>query len=167
MLNELLECLQALLGLHRQLLDLVRREREALVNLNSTVVEECTLAKQELIDQMGRCESRRGLVTAQIAAQLKRPYSELTLGAIIIAIQGDDLKKADALRSVQNALRILTERIAAQNLDNGRLIESSLTHIQAMKRNVLGEAKPKSQTYTAQGQRSVTQAEARLISQEA
>ena len=159
--------LQRLVGLHRQLLDTVRIEKEALVQADLKGIQETTCAKQALIESIHQEESQRLRYMAELALEWKRPLRDLSLSAIAIAIQGRDPKGADQLRSVFNALTILIKRVSEQNQENKVVAEKSLHHINQMKRNVLGESNGKSNTYTQQGKRSAGPNESRLISREA
>ncbi len=158
--------LQKLIGLHRLLLENVRKEREALTNAELSAIQEITHAKEGLIESIRQEESKRLKYTGDLAIAWKRPLRELTLPNIIIAIQGNDPKSAELLRSGYNALSFLIQRIDEQNKSNQTLVETSLNHIQNMKNNVLGESMPRSNTYTQQGQKAVGVSGARLISKE-
>jgi flagellar biosynthesis/type III secretory pathway chaperone len=166
-IQKLQESLQRLLGLHRQLLDCVRMEREALTAASLKDIQEATYAKQALVEAINQAETDRLRATGELAILWKRPVKELTLGEIVVAIQGRDPKSAEALRSSLNALTLLIKRIREQNDDNRGLVERSLEHVHEMKRNVLGEAKPNTGTYTQQGQKNPSTSGARLISKEA
>jgi hypothetical protein len=163
------QCLQKLLGLHRQLMDTVRLEKEALVAADLKGIQETTLAKEAILQAVRHAESERLAAAAALAMAWKKPLRELTLPAIVIAIQGRDGRSAELLRSTHNALRILIERIVEMNAENRVLVESSLGHVEKMKKNVLGEAVPAADVYTSQGQRTAGSAAAapRLISREA
>jgi flagellar biosynthesis/type III secretory pathway chaperone len=166
-LSSIFQTLQKLVGLHRQLMENVRFEREALTNADLKGVQETTFAKEALVEQIRQQESARLKATAELALTWKRPFKELTLTNIIIAIQARDPKGAEQFRGVYNALTILIQRIREANEYNRGLVEKSLEHVHNMKRNVLGEAVPKSETYTPQGQRQPYTGGARLISKEA
>ena len=166
-LEQLYQNLQKLVGLHRQLLDVVRVERQALVDAELRAIEEATFAKQALIESLQRAETERMRTVAELSLAWKRPLGELTLNAIILRVQGDDLKAADQLRSVYNALAILIKRVTEQNEDNKALVTKSLEHLQQMKFNVLGDTTPKSNTYNQQGKKAHGTGASRLISQEA
>ncbi len=167
-LTEIHQSLQALIGLHRQLLETVRREREALTQADLSGIQEATFAKEALIEQIRNVDAARTRSLAELALSLKRPMRELTLTNIVISVQTMFPKHADQLRSSYNALQVLTDRISEQNGYNRELIERSLEHVHNMKQNVLGESVPASSTYSAQGQKVNRGASgARLISQEA
>jgi len=166
-LSQIHEALQRLVGLHRQLLDTVRMEREALVQADAPRIQEATCAKQALIEAIRQAESERLKRTGELALLWKKPLRELTITNIVLAIQGVDPKSAEQFRSIQNTLVIMVQRISDQNRDNQTFVERSLEHVKNMKKNVLGESAPKTNTYTQQGQRSNPVAGARLISKEA
>ncbi len=166
-IQSIYESLQRLTGLHRQLLDTVRLEREALVAANIKQIEEATSAKQALVEGIRQAESDRLKRTAELALAWRRPLRELTLPQLIIAFQSSDPKISEQLRSAFNALTLLIKRISDQNQDNKALVETSLMHIQEMKKNVLSETVPKSNTYTAKGKRSAGASGARLLEKEA
>ncbi len=159
--------LQKLVGLHRQLLEVVRVEKEALIEANLRAIQEATCSKQALIESIKQEEVRRQQQVAELAILLMRPMSELTLLEIAIAVQGEDPRGADQLRSAFNALTILIKRVAEANRENSSLVERSLGHIREMKKNVLGDAQNASNTYTQQGTRSNAPNGARLIEREA
>lgn len=166
-LKDIYEALQKLLGLHRQLLDTVRMEREALVNADLKGIEDATRAKQALIEAIRIAESERLKRLGSLALAWKKPVTQLSLLNIAIAIQVAEPKGAEQLRSVHGALQLLIQRIGEQNLENQALIERSLVHIHEMKRNVLGESVPAANTYSARGEPRNSTGGARLISKEA
>ncbi len=165
--QEIHQSLQKLIGLHRQLMDLVRLEREALVEANLKSIQDVTVAKQGLIEAIAHAEAERLKALGTLSLLWKVPTRELSLPKLIIRVQGEDLKFADQLRTSFNALTILIQRISEQNKDNQALVEKSLEHVAEMKRNVLGEAVPKTTTYNPHGQKNTASAEGRLISREA
>lgn len=166
-LNQLNQILQKLTGLHRQLLETVRNEREILIQANLKAIERTTASKQSLIEEIYQVESERLKVIAELAVIWKRPYRDLTLPNIIIHLQGIDLKKAEQFRSTYHVLTVLIQRISDQNTDNKAFLEKSISHIHQMKKNILNEVTPKSNTYNHQGQKSQTIQSSRLISKEA
>lgn len=166
-ISHIFESLQKLIGLHRQLLDVCRLEREALTQAELKQIQEATLSKQGLIESIRQAENERIQRVGELAMLWKKPVRDLSLPNLILEIQGKDPKGSEQLRSAFNALTILIQRITEQNNDNKVLVERSLAHVNDMKRNVLGEAVPKSSTYTSQGQRQPVTGGARLISKEA
>jgi hypothetical protein len=161
------QSLQKLIGLHRQLMDVVRLEREALIEANLKAVHDVTVSKQALIEAIKISEFERQKHVAALSLLWKKPIRDLTISNIIILIQAREQKLAEQLRSDFNALTILIKRISDQNIDNQALVERSLEHVHNMKRNALGESAPKTDTYNPHGQKTNSGGSARLISREA
>jgi hypothetical protein len=165
-LNDIQQALQKLIGLHRQLLETVRMEHDALVQADVKGVEEAVFAKQALIAGIRQAEAERIRALAELALALKKPLKDLGLTQLIIEVQGRDPRTAEQLRSAFNALTILIKRATEQNGENRALVERSLEHVNAMKKNVLGEARPNTAVYDQKGQRSTGQGGSRLLSKE-
>ena len=161
------ESLQDLIGLHRQLLDAVRLEKEALVSADVKAIQDVTVAKESLIAAIQQAELFRFRRVAELAATWLRPMSEMTLSKIAIEVQRTDLAAADQLRTTLATLTLLVQRISEQNGENRALVEISLQHVSNMKANVLGESDRASETYAQDGQRKGTPGRSRLISREA
>ena len=142
-----------LVGLHRRLLEVVRMEKEHLIDALPKSIETITQQKQHLIEEIHQVESLRMKLCAEFAVESKRNIKELTLTNLVIAIQGDDPKLAQQLTSTKNTLVILSQRIAEQNRENLALIERSMNHIEAMKRNLIEAQQPQMGTYSQQGQK--------------
>lgn len=166
-ISQLYEVLHKLTGLHRQLLDIVRAEKEALVQADLANIQRNVLSKQAVLSELHQAESVRIKLTGDLAILWKKPVRELSLSNIIIAVQGDDPKGAEQLRSIYNTLTVLAQRVTTQNEANRLLVERSLSHVNQMKKNILGEASQKSNTYTQRGQRLNGPRGSRLISREA
>ena len=164
--TDIFESLQKLIGLHRELLDICRGERQALVQADIKAIQDATFAKQGLVESIRKMENERLKCLNVLALVWKKPLHELSLPKLMIALQGEDPEAADLFRTTYNALTVLIQRITEQNEDNRLLVERSLEHVNEMKKNVLGEAVPKSNTYTSRGERVATTGGARLISKE-
>ncbi len=163
----LYQVLHQLTGQHRQLLETVRVEKDALLRADLSSVQTATVAKQKLLEGVQQNESVRQKITAELAMAWKIPYRDLNLPRVVIEIQGRDPKAAEQLRSIYNALTILIQRISTQNSENRIFIENSLQHIHQMKKNILGESNPNTGTYTQTGQKLNAPSSPRLISKEA
>lgn len=166
-ITRLYQILQKLIGLHRQMLESVRLERTALLDANLKAIQETTYAKEAAIEAIMALESERIKLIGDLAVMFRKPIKDMTLQNLILEIQGRDLKQADQFRSALVALTALIDRIREQNEGNRGLVERSLHHVGEMKKNVLGEAAPNSQTYTQQGQKSHGSGSSRLLSKEA
>ena len=158
--------LQELIGLHRQLLEVVKIENEALTNADVKETYDAATAKEALVHWIYQAEmSRQAVVYALAQAEgLENP----TLKQLIIYYQTADLDFSNQLQIDLSSLTVLVERIQKQNTANGRLVESSLKHIHNMKKNIFGEISS-AKTYNQQGQKNQVSAGStgpRLISKE-
>jgi flagellar biosynthesis/type III secretory pathway chaperone len=165
-LAELYQHLQKLLGLHRQLLDLLRAEKQALVDADVTKIEELAMSKQGLLDQIAFTDELRRRLVASLETAKGATRAPLTLSGVAIIAQGVQVKLGEQFRSVQQALSHLIGRIEEQGGYNRQLVEQSLETLVQMKRNIIGAEAPKATTYSPKGQQSSGSAGARLISTE-
>jgi flagellar biosynthesis/type III secretory pathway chaperone len=165
--KELYDKLHVILGLHRQLWDLVRTEKSALVAADKKLISECTKKKQALVEQIRKEDGARVRIAALFATERGIDFRMLTLPKVILEIQKESAKEADQFQAVLSALTVLIERISAQNQENRSLIEKSLEHIARMKQNILGERIPQANTYSATGQKRSPSSSSGFLSREA
>ena len=167
--QDILGILQKMVGLHRQLLEHVRLEREALVQADRKSLQEQALAKRGVVESINLLEDRRRALTMGLARLWQIQPEKLVLSEIVMQLQVRAPKLSESLRSTQNALRILVERVVAQNDSNRQLLETSMKHVDAMKKNILGEADPLRAGYNPSGQRGGAgqQGQPRFLSREA
>lgn len=166
-LESLHACLQRMIGLHRQLYETCKMEREALVAADVKLIAEQTQAKEFVIESIRAAESERIKLSMMLSVEWKVPLKELTLTFIIREIEPRDAQMSERLRSSLTALIVLIERAKKMNDSNRDLVERSLEHVHAMKKNVLGEAVPATDSYGNQGQKLAQTGGARLLSTEA
>lgn len=168
--DRLHECLQRLIGLKRQLLEIIRAEHEALVQAQVKSIQEATYAKHGIIEAIREKESERRIALAEISTLWNKPTESLTLSALIQSLQNSsntrDQKRAELFQNNLNILTLLLKRVSEQNDENRILVEKFLIHLNQMKLNVLGELSPKADLYTQQGTRANVSTAARLISKE-
>ena len=166
-IDDLVLSLQELVGFHRKLMDLVRHERECLINAEVEKIQEVTFGKEALINCIQTTEKKRVQYCMNLSEIWKIPPQEVTLSEVSIRIQDQDLKKADQIRSVFTVLSVLISRISVQNKSNKVFVENSLTHIRKMKENILGEKEPNLQIYTQKGKKLASQeGSSRILSKE-
>lgn len=166
-LDRIYTTLQRMLGLHRQLYDICKMEREAIINVDLKAVAEQTSAKELVIETIRQAEAERIRESAKLSVEWGVPLASLTLNFIIREIEPRDAKRSELFRSALTALTVLIERAKKQNESNRELVEASLVHVHEMKKNVLGEANPAADTYGNQGQKVAQTGGSRLLSTEA
>lgn len=167
-LAELYQALQKLITHHRQLLDAVRAEREALAQADLLSIQKSTYEKEAIVESIRLAEAIRTQVTAAIESFLGQTEGSLKLAVIVKESQRYDQRLSNDLQASYQTLIHLIDRITEQNQQNKELIERSLDHVRQMRDNVLVEGAPKVTTYSPQGTKRIPNASgARLISKEA
>lgn len=164
---ELQLVLQKLVGLHRQLLETIRMEREALADADLRRIQEMTHAKEAIVDAIQTRERERVRLMSAFSGPKSGAGDLRTLQDIVYEVQATDQKAAEQLRSAQTTLRLLLQRIIDSNAENGELVKKSLQHLDQMKRNVLGAQSATPETYGPGGRRVQQSLQgSRLISRE-
>jgi len=82
LLSELLRILQAESDLYRRLLDVMGRERAALLQSRIMEIEACAAGKRDLIERLQAAECQRTELVKRLAQQIGRPAAELTLSLL-------------------------------------------------------------------------------------
>lgn len=160
--------LQELIGLHRQLLDVVRQENEALVQADTKATFEAVATKEALLHWIQQAERNRQSAVYRLAQNQGKINVQSSLREIINSYQKDHAEFARALESDLSALVVLVDRVQKQNRTNASLVEQSIKHVTQMRNNILKETPEQGKTYTAQGQASVAGAgHSKLVSREA
>jgi flagellar biosynthesis/type III secretory pathway chaperone len=147
-LEELQKNLRHQLALYRQLVDLLREEKEHMVAVRTKEVRECTYSKEALLDEIHREEYRRRRWSAEAARALGIPEKDLTVELVAQRMAPEQL---EAYQSLKSTLVHMIKRAREMNDDNRRLAESALSDLQAMKKSILGLSADKPQTYGPKG----------------
>ena len=162
--------LQELIGLHRQLLEVVKTEYEAITQADLKATYEAVTNKEALIHWIHREELNRQAITQAIRIEEGIPSDhQPTLKELIVRTQARDTDLSSRLQGDLQALIVLVERIKKQNDLNGTLVTQSLGHINNMKSNIFGETTHQGKTYNQMGQKNQANSNAhgpRLISKE-
>jgi flagellar biosynthesis/type III secretory pathway chaperone len=164
------ESLQELIGLHRQLYEVVKAEHEAITQADTKATYEAVANKEALIHWIHREElNRQAVIRGMPRGTHHDSGREPSLREIIASLQGRNNELADRLQSDLQTLVVLVERIRNQNRLNGELVNRSLGHINNMKSNIFGETTHQGKTYNQNGQKNQAASNAhgpRLISKE-
>ena len=167
--NKLHEILQELIGLHRQLYEVVKTENDAIANADVKGTYDAAAAKEALIHWIHQSEMSRQAIVHALAYEEKLENKTPSLRQIIIHYQIIKPELSAQLQTDLSSLLVLVDRIKKQNELNGKLVEASLKHIQNMKKNIFGETTHQGRTYNQQGQKNTASASEhgpRLISRE-
>jgi flagellar biosynthesis/type III secretory pathway chaperone len=148
-LDELQKNLKHQLQLYRQLVDVLRDEKEHLVAVRFKEIREATYAKEALFDEIQREEFRRRCWVKLAAPVLGVNEKEVTMELIASKFGGPELY--EPLVSLKNTLIHMVKKAREMNLDNKRLVESALRDAQELKRNILGLSSEQPQVYGPKG----------------
>ncbi len=148
-LEELQKNLRHQLSLYRQLVDVLRDEKEHLIAVRFREIRECTYSKEALLDEAHREEFRRHKWTQRAALFLGVSLQDVTMELVATKIGGPELY--EPLVSLRNALVHLVRKAKEMNSDNKRIVESALVDAQELKKNILGLSSEKPQLYGPKG----------------
>jgi flagellar biosynthesis/type III secretory pathway chaperone len=130
--------LQEILGveseLYRRLLEVLSRERTALLRSRPVEIEACTAEKSDLIGRLSAAERRRAEVVNRLALHMGRPAAEVTLSLLA---QSAPEPQSDQLRRARSQLIGLMARIREEN----RRSEDLCRHIGELLRAAYGVVK--------------------------
>ena len=161
--------LQELIGLHRQLYEVVRAENSAITHADVKLTYEAAVNKEALVHWIHQSEMSRQAVLHALLAEEGIELSSPSLRELILHFQVKNPSFSQQLQTDLNSLIVLVERIKKQNELNGALVQESLKHIHNMKKNIFGETTHQAKTYNQSGRKNQADASAngpRLISKE-
>ena len=136
------------ISLHRDLMDLVKREREHLVKADIKAIGDATFEKEALVAEVQKSEIDRGRWITAVAAHVAEEPETISLERII-GIYGEEHR--EQLQSLRATLRVLISKIRELNLDNAELTRNALTEAQVMKQNALGMTADRANVYGPKG----------------
>lgn len=163
-LEALYQILYTLVGHHRKLLELVRIEKEAILDCDLSKIQDFTFQKEAFVQMIQEAEHSRLRVSKTLLDHFQGALAELTLPSLVKQIQGVEPEMANKLSSIHSTLKLLIKRISEQNIENNRYVEHSLEHLQKMRENTLGSLQ-ESNVYNRTGKKEDARGEAKLISQ--
>ena len=162
--HELIKHLNQLVLLYRQLLDVVRKEKQLLLKVDLPLLSESNKNKEQIISQIKALESDWMSVGEQLYIVIGLKAEPPRLSEIARHFSGDEQSK---LLQVQSVMNLLIQRTTAANKENEELVRNALTHISgAMK--AIRDTLNKNSVYAKKGIKSETpvQTSGRLVSKE-
>lgn len=165
-INHLIDNLNHQLGLYRQLIDLLRDEREHLIAVRTKEIREATYSKEAILDEIQRAEFQRKKWTKSAAHILNMSEKELTME--IISLKLGAANNQQNLANLKSSLVLLITKAREMNSENLKLVHAALKDVQEMKHSVLGISPDKAQTYGPKGNmgNSTRDQSSRLLSKE-
>jgi flagellar biosynthesis/type III secretory pathway chaperone len=148
-LDELQKNLRHQLTLYRQLVDLLRTEREHIVGVRFKEIRECTYSKEALLDEIHREEFRRLRWVKEAAAFIGMAEKDVTMEIVASKIGGAE--HFEGLMSLKHTMTHMVKKAREMNSENQKLVESALKDAQQLKRNILGLSSDQPQVYGPKG----------------
>ena len=133
LLSKLIKSLEELTKFHRQLLELVRQEREILLGAQLAELEAHNERKDLLIMKIRMADEQRLKIAQETAAAVGADPKSPRLLEIARRLSGAN---ADRLRSLHSTLETLLTRIAELNRDNEDYVRSALRTLNGAMNNV-------------------------------
>lgn len=124
--EELVESLDHLVKVYRQLLETVRRENDVLVAAKMDEVSAINQTKEKLIYKVRELDDRWQKSAQRMANEFAMENSHPTLMELSRNYRGEEAVKLEQLHSV---LTMLVSRITEINKRNELLVQSALAHI--------------------------------------
>ena len=148
-LEELQKNLRHQLTIYRQLVDLLRVEREHIIAVRFKEIRECTYSKEALLDEIQREEFRRIRWVKEASLFLGLPEKEVTMEVVATRIGASE--QFEQFFSLKQAMLHMVKKARDMNQDNQALVESALKDAQQLKRNILGLSSDQPQVYGPKG----------------
>lgn len=123
--SRLLHVLNTELGAQEKLLELLGRERAAIVGLDQSALEKFSQEKQALLEQASTREAARSEIVSGIAKECR--CEEINLSEILENCPNPDLKRQ--LESIGKELKSTAEAVRQMNGHNSDLVKYSLGFI--------------------------------------
>lgn len=146
--KKLTETLEEMTKIYRQLLDVVRKEKDFLINVDVVEINQARATKEELINK------------SRIADMVREKYA-FELGSLIGLTQARPrltelaaqmpLKEGDALRQLHSGLEMVVKRLQELNRENGTYAQSALNALNGALGNIKETLAGKN-TYERKGQ---------------
>jgi flagellar biosynthesis/type III secretory pathway chaperone len=162
--DELSDCLENLVKIYRHLLELVRKEKDILVQSRLEELNENNKAKDALVIRVRSLENARLKCARDLALAVGADHEQPRLLDIATRCKTEWAAKLQNLHSV---LELLMKRVSEVNKQNEELVQAALRNITGAMEAIKGDLQPKA-TYARQGQLAEAKDEGgHLVSREA
>lgn len=140
--------LEELTKLYRQLLDVVRQEKELLVKADMDKLKENNEAKEALLFKIKSIDALRVRYASELAGQVRADTDHPRLLEIAKNLGGAE---GERLRVIHSALDLLIKRLSTINKENEEVAQSALTNLGGALNNIKDTLSGK-KTYEKKGQ---------------
>ena len=125
--------LEDMTKLYRQMIDLLRKEKDLFLNPEIEKIEDSNKQKEYILARLKSLDALRAKYASDLSEQLALDATQPRLLEIARKIGGP---RADKLRSVHATLEILIKKIPELQKDNEQYVQSALNHIRGAISNV-------------------------------
>jgi flagellar biosynthesis/type III secretory pathway chaperone len=161
--RELLGCLDDLVKIYRSLLEVVRREKEILVESRLDELNENNKTKDALLVRIRTLENSRTKLARDLAVLTSSDVDQPRLLEIAANLPVD---RGDRLRNMHSVLDLLIRRVSEVNKQNEELVQSALRSITGAMESIKDGLQPAT-TYEKKGSMSSGRSEGgALVSRE-
>ena len=136
------------IALYKELLTIVRAEKNHLMSVSINEIQEATFAKEVLLVELQSKENERKRWLIEVSDHFKSDVDELDIEGVLGLYKNEDRENILKLR---NTLRVLIQSVKDFSLENQNLIANALKDSQVMKENALGISQSKTKTYGPKG----------------
>lgn len=162
--RELLSCLDDLVKIYRSLLEVVRREKEILVESRLDELNENNKTKDALLVRIRTLENSRTKYARDLAVLTSSDVDQPRLLEIAANLPAD---RGDRLRNMHSVLELLVRRVSEVNKTNEELVQSALRSITGAMEAIKDGLAPAT-TYERKGSLATSKTEGgALVSREA
>jgi hypothetical protein len=148
--GDLILCLNQQASQFRTFLDLLARQRDALVHRDTAALNRNVAEQEQAIADSRRIEQQRQALTAKLAQAAHKEHDKLTLSSVTQLVAASD---ASRFSELQELLAGLQKEIERRKRLNATLIEQSTRCTGEALQWIVQRARPKS-VYTARGNQS-------------
>ena len=146
--KKLTETLEEMTKIYRQLLEVVRKEKEFLINVNLIEIDKCRAQKDEFIGKARIAE----MVREKHAFELGSLVGLQSMRPSLREIAGQmPIKEGDILRQHQSALQMVVKRLQELNKENENYAQNALRTLNGAMGNIKETLAGKN-TYERRGQ---------------
>lgn len=146
--TKLTETLAEMTKIYRHLLEIVRKEKEILIQVNLPEIENTSKLKEELVAKLRVADMLREKYAQNLGAELGMDSSAPRL---LELAQKMEMKEGDHLRQIHSALEFVVSRIQEMNKENEAYAQSALKTLNGALGNIKETLSGK-KTYERKGQ---------------
>lgn len=140
--------LEEMTKLYRQLLEIVRKEKQLLIDANMEKLQENNELKESLLFKIKSVDTLRIRYAAEMATLVHSDHEQPRLLDIAKNLGGAE---GDRLRVIHSALDLLVKRLSEINKENEEVAQSALKNLNGALGNIKDTLSGK-KTYSAKGQ---------------